>query len=177
MKLGRLAKLSLGLLAGLVLAECGVRVWNPSPAVQVVRDGQGVELMDLDGTTAWCVHNFAAPAFTFDAKEAALRRWLPELDAEIVLWEAWATDIDHTTRIGDTVYRLDGLKVDADGIPDAFGLPHNALLFRHLRLYEFASLELVRRQPRSDDPWSALVAEDMAVIGPRLEEWVDQRLQ
>lgn len=121
--------------------------------------------------TGWCVHNFASPGHSFDAKEAMLERRIDALQPEIVLWEVWATDVESYTFVGDKAYKLEGLRLDARGTPDAFGVPSvlNGALFRHSALFEYATLAIAPLEARDWNPWEDIVERRLPAVRQRVE--------
>jgi hypothetical protein len=99
--------------------------------------------LDAAEPGAWCVHNFAQPAFAGSNKLALAEEVLPELKPDVVLWESWN---DHTryTVVGKDAYNISALRTGDDGYPWLLPLPGplNRWLFQNSRAYEYGTMAL-----------------------------------
>ncbi|MFN8643464.1 MAG: hypothetical protein U0802_18045 [Candidatus Binatia bacterium] len=102
----------------------------------------------------FCVLNFAQPGFAFQQKYAVARAAVARYRPALILWEDWVEWPEYRL-IGDAAYRVDDLRLRADGYVDLAGVPDglNRVLFRHSRLYEYLALTFGERVPRPPGPW------------------------
>lgn len=111
-----------------------------------------------------CVINFAQPAFAFEQELAVARQHLPELEPAVVLWEVWATSMEHFVVVGDGAYNFGSIEVGADGYP-ASPLPgplHRAL-FRGSLVYQHLVLGTARQAHRGE-VWGRFVEEELPKV-------------
>lgn len=100
-------------------------------------------VLNAAGQGAWCVHNYAQPAYTGSTKLALAEDVVPRLQPDLIVWEVWGNEGDRYTEVGDDWYNFHGRRLDEAGLP-YIGVPAtvNAGFFRHSALYRYGLLAL-----------------------------------
>lgn len=132
----------------------------------------GAQLQQALGP-AHCVHNFAQPAFTFQAQAAVAEEALEALHPSRVLWEIWDNSPLEYVMAGDTAYNLHGFVVGADGLPQVAGVPPalSRWLLPRSRAWELLALRSAPRDyPEMASVWQRFVQQRLRPTLRRLQE-------
>jgi hypothetical protein len=121
--------------------------------------------LDAAAPGEFCVMNFAQPGFRFQQSAALARELIPRHRPRLVFWAIWASDTFPLTAIGRRAYDLQGIPVGDDGYPRAFPAPGplNRVLFRHSRLYEYATLKVLQLRtpwPETSGFWRLIMKDE-----------------
>lgn len=125
--------------------------------------------LDVAAPGAFCVMNFSQPGFHYDQSAALARKLIPRYTPALVLWSIWGSEPYHYSVLGDRAYDLTQFPIGSDGYPRALPLPLflNRLLFRNSRLYEYATLKLLRIRSSALDSrpfWAHFARHDLHQI-------------
>ncbi len=119
----------------------------------------------------WCVLSAAEPAYRGGQKEAELHRAMARQHVDVVLWEMWGNDPDHTTMVGANAYSFGPMVLGPGGLPRVIPMPIplEQWLFERSRLYQYTVLTLGRQVP-DRERWARYPTE----LLPRLVQTVEQ---
>jgi len=103
------------------------------------------------GKGAWCILNLSQPGYSFEQKHYWYSQLIAEHPPDIVLWILWPTEAFHYRLIGDYIYNVKHIEVDADNMPVALPGPNwlKVLLLNKSRLFEYGFLAMSLSKPLS----------------------------
>jgi hypothetical protein len=100
-----------------------------------------------------CVINIAEPAHSLYVQAPLIHGLLDDLQPDVLILELWGGLPRTPTRFDDTIYYFQGATLDANGLPDLFGIPAvaHAALWRRSQLWEYVHLAMLPPPSRSVD--------------------------